>query len=108
MSQPETSTAGPRDIDLDSARAARAESQAEPVTLTSGGVQFTLPVEMPMPFVWALEDGDVRGAVTALLGDQMPAFITTQPSDDDIAELLKQAGRCYGVDPGEGEASPGS
>lgn len=107
--EPAASAAGSRDVDLDKARAARAESQGDPVTVTLGGEQFVLPSEMPMPFVWALEDGDVRAAVQALVGgEQWPAFLATRPSDDDLAELLKQASRAYGVDSGEDEASPSS
>lgn len=101
------SSKGARSIDLDAARAARAEIADEPVRLTFDGKTIELPVEMPADFALLLADGDFRGATTALLGDDNTGwFFDLRPSLDDLKALTKGAGEVYGLTAGESEASP--
>jgi hypothetical protein len=95
-----------RSIDLDAARAARAEAAAEPVSLTFGGKTIELPVEMPADFALQLADGDFRGAVTALLDKETEWFFDLRPSLDDLKALADGASEVYGLTEGESEASP--
>lgn len=100
---------GRRIIDLDARRKARAEVQREPVTLVMGGVKFTLPPEMPADFaLYAQEDGRLRDAISALIGEQAEEFFALRPSMDDITDLVNAAAEVYGVAPGEAQASAAS
>lgn len=96
-----------RIIDLAAARAARAEAQREPVILKwDEGIEFTLPPEMPVEFALCAQEDNMRGALTALLGDdQAGEFFALRPSMDDINDLSQLAGEVYGVTPGESVAS---
>lgn len=115
MPQPKKTTvaassngAATRVIDLDQARAARAEATQEPVTMRLAGEDFTLPAEMPIAFALYANDGQMLKAVEALLGDQLDAFLKLQPSIADFEALADQAGHVYGITPGEALASPSS
>ena len=106
---PAASAAGGRVIDLASARAARAEAAAEPVTLKwDDETSFTLPAEMPADFLLLAQEGNLRGAVAALMGEQADAFFALRPSMDDITALAELAGDAYGMKPGEAPASADS
>lgn len=95
-----------RIIDLAAARAARAEAHREPVVLRwDEGVEFTLPVEMPADFALLAQEGSMRGALAALLGDQADEFFALRPTMDDVNALAEEAGRVYGMTPGESPAS---
>jgi hypothetical protein len=97
-----------RVIDLDAARAARAEAAGDPVTLTFGGETYTLPVELPADFALYAMERDLRSAVMALLDDDADAFFAWRPSMDDLTALVEHAMKVYGVDQGGSKASPSS
>jgi hypothetical protein len=93
-----------RVIDLDAARAARAEANAEAPVVRFGGVDYTLPVELPWAMVEAAASGDAGGLVTAvklLLGDQWETFESAQPSIGDLRILVEGVAELYGVDSGK-------
>lgn len=92
-----------RVVDLDAARAARAEATAEAPVVVFGGVQYTLPVELPWAMVEAAASGDAAGLVNAvklLLGSQWAAFEAAQPSISDMRVLVESVAPLYGVDQG--------
>lgn len=97
-----------RVIDLDRARAARAEAKKEPVTLKFGGRDFTLPPEIPFDFAMYAAEGRLRESVGALIGDDAEAFFALRPSMPDIEALVDHARTVYGVKVGESPASAGS
>jgi hypothetical protein len=98
-----------RVIDLGAAKAARAEAQNEPVVLKwDDKTSFTLPVEMPADFALLASEGDLRGAVTALIGDQAQKFFELRPSMEDLTALAELAGSVYGLTAGEAPASDDS
>ena len=90
-----------RVIDLDAARAARAEADEQAVTLRFKGEDFDLPVEMPADFALLANEDRLRDAISALLGDQATRFFELGPSLPDIEVLAEQATVVYGV--GEGK-----
>jgi hypothetical protein len=97
------------DLDLDAARAARAEARGEPPTVTLGGETFTLPPEMPLRYVWTLVDGDDMAALRVLFNGQLDRFLATEPTREDILTLIAGVPALYGlVSPGESPASAGS
>ena len=107
----ETNGAAPaeREINLDEARAARAEANETPVTLRIAGRTFTLPAEMPADFALMAQQGQMREAVVALFeGEDAEAFFALRPSVNDITALAEIAGKVYGITPGEAPASPAS
>lgn len=110
--KPAASNGGPpaeRVIDLAAARVARLEAQHEPVVLKwDEDVSFRLPVEIPADFALCAVEGDLRGAVRALLGDDAERFFALRPSMLDLEELANAAGKVYGLAPGESIASDGS
>lgn len=98
-----------RSLDLDAARAARAEAQGEPPVVTFGGEQFTLPAELPLRYAWALIDNDHEGALKMLFNGQHERFLAKDPSRDDVLALIKGIPLLYGIgDEGESPASGGS
>lgn len=96
-----------RIIDLGAARAARAEAHNDPVVLRwDADTEFTLPPELPADFALLAQDGDLRGAVAALFGDEDAGrFFALRPSMNDLTELAEAAARVYGIEPGESPAS---
>lgn len=95
-----------RIIDLCAARVARLEALGEPVVLKwDEGIEFTLPVEMPAEFALCAQEGSMRDSLVVLLGDQSAEFFALRPSMDDVNELVEQAGKVYGITPGELPAS---
>jgi hypothetical protein len=98
-----------RVIDLAAARVARLEAQHQPVVLKwDEKTSFALPVELPADFALLAMERDMRGAVSALLGEQAEEFFALRPSMDDLTELANAAGKVYGMEPGESQASDGS
>lgn len=91
----------PRVIDLDQARAARAEAGQEPVVLTFGGRDFQLPPEIPADFAIFGAEGKLREAVASLFGDSADEFFALRPSMPDIDALVDAAAKVYGVSLGE-------
>lgn len=91
-----------RQLDLNARRAARWEAAGEPPTVVIGDETFTLPVELPLAFLEALNALDVRRAVGTLVGDaDVDRFLAQRPSIEDLMELRS----LYGVDVGEASAS---
>ena len=98
-------TAAGRTINLDEARAARAEAAGEPVALVFDGQTFTLPIEMPADFALLAADNRFREAVAALIGPDAEKFFALRPSMADLTELASAAGEVYGINQGEAGAS---
>lgn len=95
-----------RIYDLDQARVARAEKRGKPAVIRLGGVDFTLPMEMPFDVAEiAAEDGSPRAILTALLGDAAEEFFALRLSVDDMEESVAAALEVYGLTAGESAAS---
>lgn len=92
-----------RIIDLDAARVARSEATGEPPVVRFGGVDYTLPVELPWAIVEAASSQDstqIVNAVKSLLGEQWAAFEQTGVSVGDMQTLIENVARVYGADQG--------
>lgn len=96
-------------LDLDAARAARAENHTARV-LRLGGEEFDLPAELPFAFGDGLNQRDAGASLRALLGeDSFTRAIALGLTSEDWSEILKQVPTLYGFeDEGESEASPPS
>jgi hypothetical protein len=108
-------------VDLDKARAARAEANGEAPTVTFGGEVFTLPVEMPFGIIERVgdmtkaqeqQDGLELAAILSdisrmLFGERFEEFNALQPSMVDMQVLLDSVVPLYGATPGESAASEG-
>lgn len=97
-------------IDLDAARAARAEargSQAETSVVAFGGEDFELPIECPWTFVEHLNAEQNRAAVADLFGDEAAErFFSHGPSVADLTEFVQGVAVAYGLGtPGNSPAS---
>jgi hypothetical protein len=91
-----------RRVDLTARRAARLEQAGEAPVVVVDGVEFALPVELPLAFVEALQDQKIIPALRELLGDRAEEFLrVARPSVQDIEEIAK----LYGTDMGEASAS---
>lgn len=97
-------------IDLDKARAARAEAQGETHDLVFNGETFSLPAELPYDWAEASALGNLRVAFAALLGDEEAArFFEAAPTLKDLEEMNDGIGALYGIgDAGERSASRSS
>lgn len=102
----------PRVWDLDAQRKARAEArEQEPASFVLGGETFTIPAELPVDFGTCLMEGDLRGAVVALLGgEQAERFFQLDPSPSvqDFEAIAEMASEVYGLAAGESKASQDS
>lgn len=102
MSDTATNGAASRTIDLDAARAARAEKLGPAPTVVVGGESFDLPRELPADVVTAYglaARGDVTGifdALEQLFGATAWAKIKVGLSWDDAAFLLEESTKLYG------------
>ena len=96
------------ELDLDAARAARAEARAENPTVKFGGEVFKLPAELPMEFIWLLVEGEERKALDCLFSDDLERFCRQQPSREDIMAFFAGIRDLYGLNQGESSASAGS
>lgn len=97
------------ELDLDAARAARAEARGESPTVTLGGETFILPAELPMRYVWTLVEGDDMDALKVLFNGQLERFLATDPTREDILALVAGVPKLYGLaSQGESPASAGS
>lgn len=108
-------------IDLDQARAARAEAQGTGPELVFGGHTFKLPPELPIDTLDALAQLDAasqskdsaaittafRGIATSLVGEKNAAkFLAMQPSIQDMSALVDGIAKEYGfATVGESSAS---
>lgn len=93
-------------LDLDAARAARAEAAGERHQLVFQGATFELPVEIPADFAFFLVENKMREALGALLEERFDEFWKLRPSVGDLTELANGVARLYGFgNEGESEAS---
>lgn len=115
-------------LDLDAARAARAEQGGEAPVVGFGGVDFVLPSEPPFAFLEGLgrfaeaakdiPEGDLEAAsrTTPMLieavgclftSEQWEQFNGLRPSYNDLMELVNGLGKLYGLgeDLGESQGS---
>lgn len=117
-----------RNIDLNAARAARAErDQDEPIVLTIGEDHYKLPREMPLSYLDAAasmaaysisEDpeeqakvpGLIIAAITALVGSDVYTELVSKHglTFGDLQVIFSEVGDLYGVALGESSASPDS
>jgi hypothetical protein len=88
-------------FDLDSAAAAaRAEANAEPFAFTWHGHQYVVPpaTEWPLSAVTAMGEGNLAGAMGALLGDDAYAQIAaTGITIGDLNTLFDAIGKAAGM-----------
>lgn len=108
-----------RDINLDKARAARAEKRPDkgPPTVTFKDKTFELPLEMPFVFVEAVyliqteesgvvaQSGILTEMAEGLFGDRYQEFRKLHPSVPDFEELMEQVADAYSASLGESPAS---
>lgn len=87
--------ADPRIIDLDAARAARAET-VTPVTVRFGGVDYALPSELPIEAATAA--ADPLAFLRVLLGDETDAFLAAGASVADLEILAEGITAAYGLE----------
>lgn len=117
-----------RSIDLNAARAARAEKeQDEPVVILIGEDHYKLPREMPLAYLDAAgemaakarsesedDQADIPGlvirSIVALVGEGSYRELVDKHAltFDDLRVIFQQAGELYGVSLGEASASPDS
>jgi hypothetical protein len=102
-------------INLDAAKAARREAKKEAPTVTFGGQDFVLPIELPFAAVEAIasiqeaqaaNDGagtskGILAVVRVLLGDDYSAFMSHRPSMEDVEALFDGVMEEYGTSLGE-------
>lgn len=97
------------EIDLDAARAAKAERKAEGHSVKVGGETFTLPPMLPFGFLEAAFSAttaeEVQHAIRILLGpDQFDRFLEQRIDDDDLDALMDGVFKAY-TGHGQGKSS---
>jgi hypothetical protein len=95
---------GARVIDLDSARAARAEKRGDVDSprIRFSEEDFDLPLELPADFVLLVEEGRFRDGIKSLFSEaDAERFFAHQPSMDDLEQLAESLFDTYGVDEGK-------
>lgn len=104
-------------VDLDKARAARAETNGNSPTVTFGGTTFDLPSEFPFVIVELVRElrrddndgirvSEIIGDISrALFRDRYKEFLNLGPSMLDIQALLDGVTPEYGLTQGESPAS---
>lgn len=96
-------------IDLDAARAARAEAKHEPNTVTFGGETFELPAEVTFDTIEVLLTGNLREGISRILGDHAEFFWKQEPTVGDMQALTDGLIEAYtGHTVGESLASSAS
>lgn len=92
-------------IDLDAARAARAETEDGAHDVVLGGQHFALPAELPFAVgnLWA--ENKTKEGLDMLLGDDAEAFWALRPSVADVTALVAGLAEEYGFGGGAGESS---
>jgi len=95
-------------IDLDKARAARREAKGDGPKVIFGGEEYELSPELPFGVLEAMRglmtggDESAPGALVdltrALLGEHYDAFKATDPTVDDLNELIGGVMEEYGVE----------
>lgn len=98
-------------LDLDAARAARAEANGEPRSFILSGETFELPVELAWDFTEVFSSGEVTRILEYLLGpSQFERFrnLEPKPTDPDVTALVEALPQFYGPAAGESPASSAS
>jgi hypothetical protein len=86
-----------RTVDLKARRAARHEAKGEAPTVDYEGTTFTLPVELPLTFVEALQANQLATACRELFGERGDEFISlVKPSIEDLGEIATLYGQGLG------------
>jgi hypothetical protein len=85
-----------RTINLDVARAARAEASGEPVIVVFHGAEYRLPVELPIEA--ATRANEPLAFLEVLLRDSYTQFMDGQPSMQDVLALAEGIARAYGFE----------
>ena len=85
-----------RTINLDAARAARAEAHAEPVTVIFDANEYKLPAELPIEA--ATKANDPMAFLEVLLGDRHVEFMASRPSMQDVLTLAEGIAKAYGFE----------
>jgi hypothetical protein len=96
------------EIDLNALKRARAEQNGETHTLLWGEYRFELPHELPLEFSDAAQANDVRGLITATLGETQAEQFFTVPDVtlQDAEAFLEEITKLYtGRSRGESSAS---
>lgn len=94
-------------IDLDAARAARAEERGEAPVLKLGGKEFALPVELPLEFGRLWSTGQTFEGLQLLIGlDRWDEFRECHMSNLDLEQFIIELAKVYQVP--NGKASSGS
>lgn len=91
-------------LDLDAARAADADANRRPLSVRLGGQVFAVPRPFPLAVSFAAAEGDWRGMVTGLFGDQADAVLEAGLTQSDVADIFE---RLMGG-PGKSPTSAGS
>lgn len=91
-------------LDLDAARAADADANRKPLVVRLGGQVFHVPRPLPLAVSFAAAEGDWRGMVTGLFGEQADAALAVGLTRDDVADVFE---RLMGG-PGKSPTSAGS
>jgi hypothetical protein len=106
-------------LNINEARAARAEAKGEAPVVEIDDETFTMPIELPIDVAVAIgrlskasasEDNDeavgaLLDIVKALFGDAYDSFMAHRPSVQDIEFLMNGLVEQYGMSTGEAEAS---
>jgi hypothetical protein len=98
-----------RVIDLDAARAARAEAAKETPVIRFAGRDWNLPSELPWALAEVAAGGNAESAIAAvksLLGSQWAEFLEANPTIEDMRILLENVASIYVADPGKSAGSP--
>jgi hypothetical protein len=83
-------------FDLDAAKAARREALGDAPEVQFGGVVYALPVEMSYSAAMALQRNDLDAGLVHLLGaDAYDSFMESEPSMEDIVDLIEWIGKEY-------------
>lgn len=77
-------------FDLDAARAADADASRQPFPFRFGGKVFHIPRPLPLKVSFAFGDGDWKGIVRGLFGDQADEVLDLGLSSDDAIMLVNQ------------------
>ena len=98
---------GDAPFDLDAARAARREAAGEGFRFKWGKKVYECPPakEWPMTVTAMLSDGELNGALEAILGGkQYESFMKHEPSMGDIEDLMGALAKFSGVGDGAGNS----
>ena len=85
-----------RTINLDAARASRAEAAGEPVVVVFGGIEYELPVELPIEA--AVAASDPMAFLRVMFGERHEEFLAARPSMQDVVTLAEGIAKAYGFE----------